>query len=77
MFFTCYDGLKKEGLEVNGDVAHGVEEDSGHIDGEDVTEKPPAEHHQHPHPAPVPVGVLLHHCAPHKVLGQLDWAQIL
>ena len=46
------DSFKEEGLEVDGDVTHGVEKHSGNVDGGDVAEQPPAEHDEHPHPGP-------------------------
>ena len=38
------DGLEEEGLEVDGDVAHDVQQDCGQVDREDAAQDPPAHH---------------------------------
>ena len=38
------DGLEEEGLEVDGDVAHDVQQDRRQVDREDAAQDPPAHH---------------------------------
>ena len=64
-------------LKVNSGMSNDVEKDSREVDGQEVTEEPPAQHNENQDCWILPQVCLGHVGAFNIVLGQFHWSQVI